>query len=137
MQAQRIQIRPCCRQYITRRGVSLPCSVRPVRGVLPVQRQHLRVAASAAAAAASPASPATPKSWWMRAVEWWEVGQTENEKTQKPQKLSATLNMAWQLIASENKLIGAAAFLMVGASAGCCCVQHSSPATLIGRSERC
>lgn len=67
-------------------------------------------------------------------MEWWDFDKTENEKTKKTQKLSATLNMAWQLIASEKKLIGAAAFLMVGVSTGFCCMQQS-PAMHVGKRQ--
>lgn len=114
MQSQYVHGLRGSRQWCLRAPVCTPCRVRVVKHVLPVQRQHLRVAANAAAAASAPAVAAPgAKSRWQRALEWWDVGQTENEKKQQPQKLSDTLSMAWQLIASEKKLIAAAAFLMV------------------------
>lgn len=115
MQGRYIQTRPGVRNVAVRRAVFCLHNARPIRGALQLQRQSLRVAASAAAAAApAPNAPTvSSKPWWRHALDWWEVGQTENEKNQKPQKLSDTLNMAWQLIASERKLIATAAFLMV------------------------
>jgi hypothetical protein len=72
----------------------------------------VRVTASAAAAAV-PGPDAVRKSPWASLIQWWDVGQSENDKNRQPGKLSDTLKMAWQLIAQEKKLMGVASFLMV------------------------
>lgn len=75
----------------------------------------VRVTASAAAAAV-PGPDAVQKSSWASLMQWWDVGQSENDKNRQPGKLSDTLKMAWQLIAQEKKLMGVASFLMVRTS---------------------
>lgn len=99
------------------------------RRLLATPAAGLRV--HAAAAVALPADPATCKPWWSKALDWWDVGQAESEKSQKPQKISATLNMAASLISGERSLIAAAAFLMVS------CEQHIYIACPVTACNRC
>lgn len=79
------------------------------------QRRSLQVQASAAAVASPvPGHNATNKHpFW--SPQWWDVGQSENDKNRKPGKLAHTIGMAWQLIAQEKKLMAAASFMMVRA----------------------
>jgi hypothetical protein len=73
----------------------------------------MHVQASAAAAAVPGPEASNKHPVW--SPKWWDVGQSDNDKNRQPGKLSDTLGMAWQLIAQEKKLMGAASFLMVGA----------------------
>jgi hypothetical protein len=77
---------------------------------------------AAAAVAAVPGismpQQAHGKPFWTAVLNWWDVGQSENDKNRQPLKLSDTLAMAWQLVAQEKKLMGVASFLMVSSTAG-------------------
>lgn len=88
------------------------------------RRRSLHVQASAAAAAVPGPEASNKHPFW--SPKWWDVGQSENDKNRQPGKLSDTLGMAWQLIAQEKKLMGAASFLMVGLG----------PVTSLGRCRR-
>lgn len=100
--------RPCCLAPCRQaRGVQLGAAVRRSRSA------GLKVSAVAAAAAVPGPPDASQKPFWAAAMQWWDVGQSENDKNRQPGKLSDTLHMAWQLIAQEKKLMAVASFLMV------------------------
>jgi hypothetical protein len=73
----------------------------------------LQVQLSAAAAAAAPVPASSNPSLLSAALQWWDVGQSENDKNRQPGKLRDSLGMAWQLVAQEKKLMVVASFLMV------------------------
>eukprot|EP00775_Hariotina_reticulata_P011000 gene11000-11154_t len=90
-----------------RRGTTVP---------LGLPRPRTRPLLHTAAGAAAVVAPTVSQTWWQKTLQWWDVGQSEHDKQHQPQKLSETLQMAWQLIEKEKVLIAAAALLMVVAS---------------------
>lgn len=71
----------------------------------------MQASAAAVAAPVPGHSPTNKHPFW--SLKWWDVGQSENDKSRKPGKLADTIGMAWQLIAQEKKLMAAASFMMV------------------------
>lgn len=80
---------------------------------LPRRRCSLQVQLSASAAAAAHVPASSNPSLLQSALQWWDVGQSENDKNRQPGKLCDSLGMAWQLVAQEKKLMVVASFLMV------------------------
>lgn len=83
---------------------------------IPRRRCSLQVQLSASAAAAAPAQASSKPSLLGAALQWWDVGQSDNDKNRQPGKLRDSLGMAWQLVAKEKQLMVVASFLMVSTS---------------------
>jgi len=80
-----------------------------------VRRSVVVQAAAAATGVGAAGAPHAGGSrpFWKAALQWWDVGVSENDKNRQPGKLGDTVGMAWQLVAQEKKLMAAASFLMV------------------------
>lgn len=86
-----------------------------MRPQVPGVRRSVVVQAAAAATVGAAGAPLAGGSrpFWQAALQWWDVGVSENDKNRQPGKLGDTVGMAWQLVAQEKKLMAAASFLMV------------------------